>query len=444
MTDVAEDTSTMALDPLPTPPIGHLVRLAVGIIVGFFAIFTLWGLLAPLDRAAIAPGELKVEGRRQVIQNLEGGIIAELAVRENQMVKAGDLLVRLDSTQTNSVSSAAAQERFALLAENARIQAELDKAETVTFPEELLTKNDDPRVAEIIANQEGLFQSRSTVTASRIAVIEQRMEQARASIRGFNSQITSQSSQLELLNEEEVSVRELVEAQLERKPRLLAIQRQIASTKGTLGELRASVRNAEQRVAQGEAEIKTLLDDNLNTNASRQNQIQVLIADLDQQLRAALDADVRREIYAPVDGQIVNMQHTTIGGVVGAGEPILELVPSNERLIVTAKLKPADRENVFPGLTTSTHLVPYSGRTVPRVDGVVTTVSQDTLTDPRSGQPYYTITVELSDTEAIQNYDIRLVSGMPAEVFVNLGSRSLLGYFFDPLRASFYRSFREG
>jgi HlyD family secretion protein len=140
---------------------------------------------------------------------------------------------------------------------------------------------------------------------------------------------------------------------------------------------------------------------------------------------------------------VVNLRHTASGTVVGAGEPILDIVPETEQIIINAYLRPSDRENVLPGLRTTTHLTPYSGRRVPRLSGSVTSISQDVLQHPMTGESYYLMTVHIDDSEVLSAYDIKLISGMPAEVFVKLGERSLVEYFIGPLRDSFYRAFRE-
>jgi HlyD family secretion protein len=436
------DAYGLHLEPTD-PPVRRVILFAVVTIAAFFAIFTAWGTLAPLDRAAIAPGELNVEGSRRVIQNLEGGIIAELAVAENDFVKAGQLLLRLDSTQTSAVVAATMMERNALLAENARLDAERDEADTITYPTLLLDQRNRPRIEDIIRSQNNLFESRNLTYRSRRSVYDERVAQAEAEIGGLESQLSSERRSIRLLRDERNSVKELVDLQLERRTRLLRLDREVAAVEGRIGELTAAIARTRQEIAQSKAELGALESEWRDKVVARQREVEDRLRQLEEQLRAEDDRNTRRAIYAPVDGQVVNLRHTASGTVVGAGEPILDIVPETEQIIINAYLRPSDRENVLPGLRTTTHLTPYSGRRVPRLSGSVTSISQDVLQHPMTGESYYLMTVHIDDSEVLSAYDIKLISGMPAEVFVKLGERSLVEYFIGPLRDSFYRAFRE-
>jgi HlyD family secretion protein len=400
-------------------------------------------MIAPLDRAAIAPGELIVEGKRRVIQNLEGGIIAELAVAENDFVKAGQLLVRLDSTQTSAVVAASMMERNSLLLEDARLEAEREGQDRLKLPVEISDNASRPRVAELVRAQQNLFDTRRATFASRRDVFRERIAQGEAETEGLVSQLASERRQVSLLRSERQAVKELVDLQLERRTRLLALDRQIASVEGRIGELEAAKARVRQQIAEAEAELVTLESGWLDDVVARQQEVRQRLRQVEEELRAQDDRNVRREIRSPVDGQVVDLRHSSAGTVVAAGEPILDVVPESEQLIVQAYLKPADIENVHPGLQTTTHLLSYSGRQVPRLSGTVTSVSRDALSHPDTGQSYYLMTIHIDDHENLSRYGVSLISGMPAEVFVNLGSRTLFSYLADPITNSFYRAFRE-
>lgn len=440
---------TFAADPYgldvepSSPPIGRLLIIAAAIIGTFVLLFTLWAVVAPISRAAIAPGELTIEGKRRVIQNLEGGIVAELAVKENDFVKAGQLLLRLDSTQTNAVVAAGMMERATLLAEDVRLEAERTGGAELTMPDELTEIADRPRIADIIRTQSNLFTARASTFNSRRDVFHQRIAQAKAEITGLQSQLKSERQQLRLLAEERDTVAELVELQFERKTRLMSINRQVAASEGNIGELISSIARARQQIAAANAELTTLEGEWMDNVIARQREVRDRLRQLEEELRADDDRNARRDIYAPVDGQVVKLRHRSPGAVVSPGEPILDIVPETDQLIVNAYLRPSDVENVTPGLRTTTHLVPYSGRRVPRLSGSVTSISQDALVMPDTGQSYYLMTVHIDDHDTLARYDLKLISGMPAEVFVDLGERSLFEYFSSPIRDSFFRAFRE-
>lgn len=431
-------------DDLPEsapPPVAGPLKVAGIVIAGFFLIFLLWGLIAPLSKAAIAPGVLEVEGRRRVVQHLEGGIVSEILVREGDRVRKGQVLVRLDTVQSGAAAQALQAEYLALLAEQTRLDAELRGASSVSFPQEV-SGSSEARAQEIMQNERALLETRRQALSGQVQVLRESAAQARADIAGLQAQIASQTSQLELLRSELENVSALVAEQLERRSRMLELQRAVASAEGQIASLRSQVARAQRVVSESHARIAALGSERRDEVATKLSDTQMRLAELREKLRAARDVNQRRIILAPASGQVVEMHQSSVGGVVRPGEPVLDIVPDKQELVIAARVRPVDVENIHPGLSTEIKLLPYSGRDVPMLRGEVESVSGDVIT-PQGQDPYYAIRVRIADSGALHAAQMKLVSGMPAEVYVLLGKRSFLQYLFQPLIDSFRRSFRE-
>lgn len=425
-----------------TANLSRLLRIAGFVLLGFLGIFLLWGLIAPLSKAAVAPGVVQVEGRRRVVQHLEGGIVREILVRENQRVRKGQALMRLDGVQTGAAAQAARSEYLALIAEEKRLEAELNGAGAIDFPDEL-TKESDVRAREFMENQRAVLTSRRQSLVGQQQVFRATSSQAQAEIGGLQAQIASQESQLVLLRGELATVQQLVNEQLERRSRLLELQRAVATAEGQVGNLRAQILRAQRMMSEANARIGSLSSDQREENVQKLRDVRVQLGETREKMRSTSDINQRRTITAPTDGQVVELRYTTIGGVVGPGQPVMDIVPDRQQFIITARVRPIDIENVVVGLPTEVRLLPYSGRRVPMLNGKVTAVSDDAMTPENGDAPYYLIEVQIDDVKDLARMDVKLLSGMPAEVYVVLGKRSLFSYLFQPLTDSFRRSFRE-
>lgn len=423
------------------PSVRRPLRIAAWAIGLFLLAFLLWGALAPLSKAAIAPGVVQVEGRRRVVQHLEGGIITEILVRENQQVRRGQPLVRLDTIQSGGADATARSEYLTLLAEERRLIAELGIA-PLDFPAEL-TASPNPRAAEIVANQRAVYASRQAALADQLQIYRETASQARAVAAGLQAQISAQAQQLAMLRGELEPVRQLVAEQLERRSRQLELERAVTAAEGQLGQLRAQTNGAMRAVAEANARMAAVAGERREDATQKLRDVQLRLAELRERLKATGDINRRRTISAPTNGQVVDLRYTTVGGVVGPGQPVLDIVPAQREFMIVARVRPVDIENVHAGLKTEVKLLPFSGRTVPMLAGTVVAVSSDATTPETGDDPYYQIEVRIDAPEKVADLGAKLVSGMPAEVFVVLGERSLISYLFQPLTDSFRRAFRE-
>lgn len=438
------DLSGTALHGTPLePPVGRAVLaglLALGLGLGGFG---LWAAEAPLASAAIAPGAVAVDTHRKVVQHLEGGIIAELLVREGDRVAAGQVLLRLDDLEAKSLHALAEGEYLALRAAEVRLAAERDDAAALAFPAELETRRGRPEVAEILAGQARIFASGRDALAGQVGVLEQRIAQLRAQIAALRAQLAAGDDQLALIEEEAAAIRELVEKGLERKPRLLALERQAAQLRGQQGDYTNRIAQAQEAIAEAELEILNARRQRVERAAVELREVGTRRAELQERLAAAAVRLTRREVAAPQDGTVLNLRYHTVGGVVPPGGDILDLVPEGDSLIVEARVSPTDIDTVRAGQTAQVALTAFGGRSTPQLKATVLHVSADALADPQTGQSFFLARLAV-DAEQLQRLDgVHLAPGMPAEAFIETGSRTMLDYLVQPLTDSFRRAFRE-
>ncbi len=432
--------------PLAAPPARPGTRgplfLGISAIALFFGAFVLWSILAPLSEAAIAPGVIRVEGQRRTIQHLEGGIVREILVRDGDRVHAGQLLARLDDIQAGSTTETTRSQRWSLAAQAARLDAELARAQQVTFPAELLAA-DNPRAQDSVAGQRAVFQARLANLNSQVQVQQARIEQQNAMIASARGQQRAQEAQLALIRREEELTQTLVRQGLQRLPTLLALQRNAAALEGQGADLAGQIDRAEASIAEAQSAIRQIVDARMQEAAAELRDVRTRLAEAEERVRAAEDVAVRRDILAPEDGTILNLRLFTVGAVLRAGDPIMDLVPSHDRLIAEVNVQPFDIDVVHNGLQAEVRLPAFRQRLVPYLHGHVTFVASDVTIDERTRQNYFRahILIDRDQLERLPN--VQLVPGMPVEAMIQIGERSFLRYITQPIRDSFTRAFRE-
>ena len=426
------------------PRVKNSVRMAFFAIITFLVIFGVWSWAAPLNSAAIAPGVLEAAGGgRRTVQHLEGGIVRQFVVVEGQKVRAGDPLVLLDTTQNDARDGAIRSALYGLLAQDARLTAERLGLVSIKYPNELLEASDQREVAAIIAATNALFTSRNRSLVEQTTVLTQRLGQAQAEIRSSTAQLSAVGDQAKLLDDEEFSVKMLVDEGLERKSRLLALQRQKSAAEGQQGQLTNNLDRIRKTIDETQAQMTFLRGQMVTDAATQQRDVQMQIAEAREKLKVSDDIRNRQQILAPVDGAVSNLRLITPGGVIGPGQPVLDIVPSNEKIVVAARLKANDIDIVHPGLKAEVKLMPFKARVLPGLKGVVREVSPDAVFDEDTRELYYKIKVEIEPGELKKYEGVKLTSGMPTEVFIDVGSNSLMQYLIQPMIDSFHRAFRE-
>ena len=419
------------------------IRVGMVLIAVIFIGLGGWAAVAPIAQGAVASGRIIVESQRKSIQHLEGGIIRRILVRDGDMVEEGQVLVELGDTRPRAQSDIVSGQLHAYRALEARLLAERDGLEQVTFPVSLVDVSDNPETQKVMDGQRDLFEARRTALEGQKTILVQRMGQLEKMVAGLRAQIASKNEQLAYLREEIRGLQILYEQGHAPKARLLALQRAASEAEGARGKHLADLASAQLRI--GETRLEVIQAD----KAFREQVIEDLratqerIADLSEQARAATDVLDRTMIRAPVAGTIVGLEVHTEGGVINPGETVLEIVPRDRRLIIQARVQTQDIDLVSADAETEVRLLPFKQRTLPILLGRVTSVSADTLEDERTGEVYYTANVEIPPREMAKLEGQTLVPGMPADVIIKAGEATALQYLLSPLSDAFARSFKE-
>jgi len=427
------------------PELRRQIRAGALVIGLFFGGLGWWAATAPLAGAAIAPGVISPDGSRRTVQHLEGGIIRAILVDDGSVVRAGDPLIVLEDVQARAGFDVLQTRFHTLAATQARLLAEQAGAASVRFPEWLIhAATDDATALEAMVAQRAMFDARAQALDERKAILRRRIEQLREEIAGLQAQIRADGRQIALIDEEITGVEELYRKGLERKSRLLALKRARTAIEGDRAERRARIARAEQAI--GETDLQIIAQDTAMLEAINEeaSAVQFELAEVEQRLAASRDVLERTLITAPTGGTVVQLRFRTHGGVIRPGEPVLEIVPRDEELLVDARVAPIDIDVVRPGLPARVVLPAFQQRHMPQIAGRVRRVSADAIADPQSGQRYFEVQVEVDRAGlAALEPEIRLAPGMPAEVYITTGERTVLDYLLSPLYDSLRRAFRE-
>jgi HlyD family secretion protein len=425
----------------------HALRwpMRLGLIVMiFFAVgFVGWGAFVPLAGGAIAIGTISPDGDRKVVQHLEGGIIAQLMVRDGDVVVAGQPLVLLESLQPKATHDMLVSQQWTFLAMHARLVAEQTGETDVHFEPKLLA-TDDERLRAMVDGQKRLFHDRLNTHLARKNVLRQRIEQLNEQVKGLQAQVDSSNAQLDYIAEELTGKLALLQKNIVTKPEVLRLQRAVAELQGKRGEYLGAIARAQQQI--GETNIQILMTDaeRIDQVTTRLEQLRVELATVTEKLNSSVDILKRTIITAPIAGVVLNLRFKTNGGVLKPAEPILDIVPGEDMLLIDAKISPTDIDVVRVGLPAKVQLSAYSSRSAPRLNGIVKTVSADRLVDEGTRQPYYLARVHVDREEIRQSHaNVELIPGMPAEVLIVTGERTMAEYLFQPFLDALWRSFRE-
>lgn len=414
----------------------------IGLLIFFlvFGVFGVWAAVAPLDGAAHAPGAVTVRSNRQLVQHLEGGIVSEIRARNGDIVRAGDPLLILDNTQSLAQLEIATAQYLAMRAMEARLIAERDGLEQINFPSDLSTAAQNAQ--QEIASQTQVFQTRKAALEGSIEVLEQRIGQLQSRLGGLRALQESKQDLADSFAEELRDVESLLVEGFADKNRLRELERNAAQLRGEAAELTASISSTEIEIGETRLQILQQELQFQNEVANQLAETQTALKDATERMTAIRSIVQRTTITAPVDGIVNGMQIHTIGGVVPPGQPLADIVPQNEELIVEARVSPIDIDRIAVGQEAMIRFSSFSS-SVPNIFGNVIHISADAYTDPNTGMSYYSARVEVTPEGLKDLGDLTLIPGMPAEVFIATGSRTLLQYFMKPFSNALARSFIE-
>lgn len=402
-----------------------------------------WAATAEFSGAVIAPGSVVVDGNLKKLQHPTGGIVDELRVREGDKVKAGDLLIKLDQTQAAVNLAIVAKSLNELLVRQSRLEAERDGAGSVDLSVDLLARAlEDLDLGKIIAGERRFFETRRSSRQSQQMQLKERISQLKEQIQGLDEQIGAKKREMTLIKRELVGVQELYKKKLIPLQRVTALERDSARIEGEHGAMVASIAQTKARITETELQILQI-DQDLRTDVGRElADIRAKMAELEERKIAAEDLLRRVDIRAPHDGVVHQLAVHTIGGVIGAGEALMMIVPDSDDLTVEVRLPPERIDQVRAGQAAVLRFSAFNQRTTPEINGEVSRVSADLLTDQRTGATYYLARIPITAAET-RKLGQKLLPGMPVEAFINTGDRTVLTYLTKPLSDQMRRSFRE-
>lgn len=402
-----------------------------------------WASTAQISGALIAPGSIVVDSNVKKVQHPTGGVVGEVRARDGDRVKAGDVVVRLDDTVTKASLAIVTKGLDGLLARRARLLAEQDGAERITFPPELMDSFANPDVRALIGNEVKLFQVRSSGRVNQKAQLKERIAQLKEEIGGLEAQENAKSREIELIQKELIGVRDLFAKNLVQISRLTVLERDAARLDGDRAQFIAQKAQAKGKITEIELQI-IQIDKDLSSEVSKaMREINDKIGEFVERKVTAEDQLRRIDIRAPQDGMVLQSTVHTVGGVITAGDAIMLIVPESDNLSVEAKVNPQDIDQLRIGQKTLLRLSAFNQRTTPELNGTVSRISPDTTTDQRTGQSYYTIRVSMPPEEVAKLGDVKLIPGMPVEAFVQTGERTMISYLAKPLSDQLMRAFRE-
>ncbi|MBB4004418.1 HlyD family type I secretion periplasmic adaptor subunit [Aurantimonas endophytica] len=398
-----------------------------------------WAAQASLSGAIIAQGKVTVKKQVKEIQHRDGGIVGAILVANGDVVKAGDVLIRLDETQTKAELGVIASQLSELIGRQARLRAERDGAETVRFDPAFETAAATKAIAE---GERRLFADNRATREAQRDQLQSQIEQFGEQVKGLQSQRQSNAVEREMIAEDLDRLAPLVARQLVEGTRTRTMERDLAKIDGLKGEIEANIAQVMGQIS--EARMKIIeLDQQVRTDAQRElRDVDARIAELSERIVAAKDRLSRMDLRAPIDGFVNDLKIHTVNGVIAPGETVMGIVPEGEELVVEAKLAPTDIDQVIVGQDVKLRFSAFNQRTTPEIDGRVDIVGAAATLDPASGQTFYLSTIAITDEDRGLGEQL-LVPGMPVEVFLKTGDRSALSYLVKPFSDQMMRSFRE-
>jgi HlyD family secretion protein len=402
-----------------------------------------WASTAEISGALIAPGSVVVDSNVKKVQHPTGGVVGELLARDGDIVKAGDVVVRLDDTVTKASLAIVTKNLDGLWARAARLQAEQQGLDKIVFPASLLDRAGDPDVKNIIASETKLFEVRTTGRTGQKAQLRERITQLNEEIGGLVAQEKAKDQEIVLVEKELQGVRTLYDQHLVQISRMTVLERDAARLNGERAQFIASRAQAKGKITETELQIIQVDKDLVSDVSKDLRETNDKIGEFVERKVTAEDQLRRTDIRAPQDGMVLQSTVHTVGGVITAGDAIMMIVPQADALSVEAKVNPQDIDKLQIGQKTLLRLSAFNQRTTPELNGVVSRVSPDVTTDQRTGQSYYTIRVSMPREEIARLGDAKLIPGMPVEAFVQTGDRTMLSYLIKPLSDQLMRAFRE-
>ena len=408
-----------------------------------FGVLGSWAAVAKLDSAVVAPGTISLEGNRRVVQHFEGGIVEEILVTEADSVAQGDVLVRLSSIEARSNLEVLSTRLDVARMVEARLVAERGLKDEVTFPQDVVSR-DSAAIRAVLADQQDLFDGGRLILKSQEDILAARVGQIKVQIEGlelqksaFERRIVNYTEMLERMRTGAEGGNIATNQLAQREDEMIEIEANLGQVISDIAQARASI---------GETELQQLqLRQEYRERASTElEQFRAEISELEQRLTVAVDVLDRTEIRAPGSGTIQNLKVHTVGSVVRPGDVLMELVPEDEELIVNARVSPIDKDNVAVGLETEVRFTAFKTKLTPIMLGKVETVSGDVITPDNGNEaPYFLARITVDEEDIPEEIRDRLTAGMPADVVITTGERTVMNFIVSPLTDAVRKSMIE-
>jgi HlyD family type I secretion membrane fusion protein len=442
----------MRIIPAPAVPYALSGLNRFGLFIFLFGILGSlgWATYTPLDSAVVAQGKVKVLSQKKQVQHLEGGIVESIHITEGERVKANQVLLTLDQTFAGSEYHRLAMKDYELRFREMILLAERDMKQALALDTISATGVDANWAAEQKANALSLFYISRSSLDSQLAISESRLEQLHEQLVGLEQEKVAKLEQLGFMDDEIESWKVMVERKMANKLRYLEIQRDAAELRGIIAKV--SSQTAEVKVKIGEVKLDKLsLTQTYQEKAAKElRDVKFSLEDLSKQLETAGNVLGRVDIRAPVDGVVVSLDIHTVGAVIKPGQTLMEIVPSEDSLIIEAKVSPTDVDQVYPGMAARIRISSYKRHELPELEGNIESISADVIEDEQAQTQYFLARISISrfitDSEvALDSSLMKAVQpGMPAEVMIGTGTSTPAQYLMEPLLNAFNKAWRDG
>lgn len=418
------------------------------VMAAFLLGFGSWASTAPIAGAIIAGGSFVATGENKIIQHLEGGVIKEIRVREGDVVEKGDVLIDLDEREPRTELRRLELRKARAVAQEARLTAEMNEQDDVTFPRELAGREFDPDISEILERERQALTARRNAVKTEIATLMEGVDALDQRVEGGKLQLAAVQQQLAYVEEELDGKRSLLKKGLIRKPEVLSLERAKANLSGEIGRLNGEIGDARERIARIMEQVTGVRNNTVKAAVEEMHKVSAELKDVRELINAAKAVVERVSITAPVKGIVVKLQYHTPGGVIEPGKPIMEILPVQAELLIEAQVRPRDIDVVKRGQHAMVRLSALNRRITPMIPGEVVYVSADSLVSGKqeaqqSPSDVYIARIRLNLIEASKLPDFAPTPGMPVEVYIKTADRTFLEYLFKPIEDSMSRAFRE-
>jgi epimerase transport system membrane fusion protein len=417
---------------------------SIGMIIVLVSIFGfgVWAVFAPMDSSALASGVVVVKAYKKTVQHLDGGIVSKILIKDGDIVEEGQPLLILDDAQIKAQLEIARGENITRAAQVARLIAEIDQLKKVDYPA-LLNDLDNARAVEAKMAENNVFYSHKSFNEGQINVLNQRISQISSKINGLQAQIVSKRQLINSYLEEIHDLRELLAEGFADKQHLRELERNYAVQTGEIAQMESEIATNQMLISETRLQILQVQKQFQEDVASKLSEAQAQLNDAQQRVTANQDKLERIVIKAPAAGMVLGLATHTENGVITPGHPILDIVPQGAELIIEAQVSPIDIDRVTVGLQAEIRFSAFKQSQTPKMEGKVISLSPDRITDERNGNAYYLAKVEVTPKSIKNLGDLQLLPGMPAEVLINTGERTLFRYLAQPASNFFARSFIE-